>query len=158
MQPQYLCACVSLIICLFIGSGIYSLSFLTFPLDAWLDSRRELRSPLADLSSWPYQNMKPAFSERLSCLPIPEDKPASLRVGLISHLFGRHLAVSPVLFVASWQFFLEFSPCQSCYFSILGTILLKWSILAHLIKSFPTVYGLCSCMKMKMSILLAAHS
>ena len=38
----------------------YSLSHSTH--DARLDSRRELRSPLADLSSWPYQNIKPAFS------------------------------------------------------------------------------------------------
>ena len=50
-------------------------------------------------------------------------------------------------FVASWQFLLEFFLCESCYFSILGPILLKLHILAHLIKSFPTVYGLCSCIK-----------
>ena len=45
----------------FIGSGVYSLSFFIFPLDARFDSRRELTSPLADLSSWPYQIIKPAF-------------------------------------------------------------------------------------------------
>ena len=134
MHPRYLCACVSLIICLFIGSGIYSLSFLTFPLDARLDSRRELRSPVADLSSWTYQNIKPAFSERLSCLS--EDKPAFLRVDLISHLFGRQLAISTVLLVASWQFLLEFSPCKSCYFSILAPILLKLHILAQNFSKF----------------------
>ena len=68
---------------------------------------------------------------------LSEDKAAFLRIGLISHLFGRHLAISPVLFVAFWQFLLEFSPCESCYFSILGPILLKLHILAHLIESFP---------------------
>ena len=154
MQPRCLCACVSFIICLFIGSGIYSLSFLTFPLDAQLDLRWELRSPLADLSSWTYQNIKPAFSERLRAF-ISEGKAAFLRVGMISHLFRRLLAVSPVLFVASWQFLVEFSPCESCYFSILARILLKLHILAHVIKSFPTVYGLCSCIREQNSIPLA---
>ena len=38
--PYYrgsLCACVPLILCLFTGSGIYSLSFFIFPLDARFD-------------------------------------------------------------------------------------------------------------------------
>ena len=156
MQLRYLCAYMSLIIYLFVGSGIYSISFFIFPLDARFDSRWELRSPLADLSSWPYQNIKPAFQQGLRAF-LSEDKPAFLWGGLISHSLGRHLPISPVLFVASWQFLLEFPPCESCYFSILGPILLKLHILAHLItwiKSFPTVYGLCSCIK-KMSIPLA---
>ena len=151
MQPRYLCACVSLIICLFIGSGIYSLSFFISSLDARFDSRWELRSPLADLSSWTYQNIKPTFSGRLLCL-FSEDKPAIPRLGLISHLFGRYLAVSPVLFVSSLQFLLEFSPCESCYFTILGPILLKLHILAQLIESFPTAYGLRNCIEIKLSI------
>ena len=151
MQPRFLCACVSLIICLFISSGIYSLSFLTFPLDARLDSRWELRSPLANLSSWTYQNIKPAFQKGFRAF-LSEDKTAFLRVGQISHLFRRHLAVSPVLFVASWQFLLEFSPWESCYFSILAPILLKLHILAHLINCYPTVYGLCSCIKKKTNV------
>ena len=148
MQPRYLCASVSLIICLFIGSGIYSHSFLTFPLDARLDSRRELRSPSADLLSWTYQDIKSAFSEMLRTF-ISEDKAAFLWVGLISHLFRRHLAVSPVLFVASWQFLLEFSLCECCYFLILDPILLKLHILAPLIESFRTVYVLSSCVEIK---------
>ena len=41
-------------------------------------------------------------------------------IDLISHSFGRHLAIVLVLLVASWQFLLEFSPCESCYFSILA--------------------------------------
>ena len=148
MQPWYLCACVSLIIWLFIGSGIYSLSFLTFPLDAWFDSRRELRSPLVDLSSWTYQNIKPAFLERLLCLPFWRQAILSssrLDLPFVWKTFGRitcpfcsFLAISPWI-----------SPCESCYFSILAPILLKLHILAHLIKSFPTVYGLHSCIKLK---------
>ena len=41
------------------------------------------------------------------------------------------------------------SPCESCYFSILCPILLKLQIFAHLIESFPAVYGLCSCIEIK---------
>ena len=135
MQPQYLCACVSLIICLFIGPGIYSLSFFIFPLDARIDSRWELTLPFADLSSWPYQNISQPFQKGF-CAFLSEDKPAFLWVGLISHLFGRHLDISPVLLVASWQFLLEFPPCESCYFSILAPILLKLHILARNFSKF----------------------
>ena len=158
MLPRYLCACVSLIICLSIGSGFipfpFSFSHSTHDLIRGENSADRL---LADLSSWPYQNIKPAFNKGFRAF-LSEDKPAFLRVGLISHLFGRHLVISPVLFVASWQFLLVFSPCESCYFWIFGPILLKLHILAHLIESFPTVYGLCSCIKIKMPIPLAAHS
>ena len=66
---------------------------------------------------------------------LSEYKPAFLRVDLISHLFERHLAISPVLLVASWQFLLQFSPCKSCYFLILAPLLLKLHILAQNLKS-----------------------
>ena len=59
---------------------------------------------------------------------------------------------------AEWQFLIEFSPCKSCYFSILRPILLKLQNFAHLIESFPIVYGLCSCIKVKMSIPPAPHT
>ena len=86
-------------------------------------------------------------------------------VQTFSHLFTpvptcSHLFTSqwlPTLFM-QWQFLIEFSPCESCYFSILRPILLKFHIFAHLIKSFPMVYGLCSCIEIKMSIPLAAHT
>ena len=146
MQPRYLCACVSFIICLFIGSGIYSLSFFIFPLDARFDSRWELRSPLADLSSWPYQNIKPAFSERLSCLPFwrlaslsssrPDLPFVRKTFGRITCPFCSFLAISPWIF-----------PLWKLLFLIWAPILLKLHILAHLIKSFPTECGLCSCIK-----------
>ena len=42
------------------------------------------------------------------------------------------------------------------YYSVLRPILLKLHILARLMESFPTVYGLCSCIEM--SIPLGAHA
>ena len=57
-----------------------------------------------------------------------------------------------------WQFLVEFSPCESCYFSILRAILLKLHIFAHLIESYSTVYGLSSCIEIIMSIRQAAHT
>ena len=56
-----------------------------------------------------------------------------------------------------WQFLVEFSPCESCYFSISHAILLKLHVFAHLIESYPTVSGLSSCIE-KMSIPQAAHT
>ena len=56
------------------------------------------------------------------------------------------------------QFLIEFSPCESCYFSILRAILLKLHIFAHLIESYPTVYGLSSCVEKKILIPLVAHT
>ena len=56
-----------------------------------------------------------------------------------------------------WQFLVEFSPCESCYFSILRAILLKLHIWAHLIESYPTVHCLNSCVE-KISIPFAAHT
>ena len=50
------------------------------------------------------------------------------------------------------------SPCKSCYLSILRPILLKLQIFAHLIERFSTMYGLCSCIEIKMSIPLGAHA
>ena len=50
---------------------------------------------------------------------------------------------------AQWQFLVEFSPSESCYFSILCAILLKLNIFAHLIESSPTVSGLSSCIERK---------
>ena len=71
-----------------------------------------------------------------------------------------HLFTPPWLSMhfAQWQFFFEFSPWESCYFSILRAILLKLHVFAHLIKSYPTVYGMSSCIEIKMSIPLAAHT
>ena len=75
-----------------------------------------------------------------------------------SHLFTPvHTHLSDYLHSAHWQFFVEFSPCESCYFSILRAILLKLHIWAHLIESYPTVYGLRSCIERKMSIPQAAY-
>ena len=59
---------------------------------------------------------------------------------------------------AQFQFHVELPPWQSCYFSILHPILLKLHILAGLIESFSTVYSLCSCNEIKMSIPLGAHA
>ena len=50
------------------------------------------------------------------------------------------------------------SHCESCYFSILRAILLRLHIFAHLIESHPTVHGLSSCIEIKLSIPLAAHT
>ena len=71
-----------------------------------------------------------------------------------------HLFTPQWLFTlfAEWEFLVEFSSCESCYFSILGPILLKLQIVAHLIESFKTVYGLCSCIKIEMSIPLASFT
>ena len=59
---------------------------------------------------------------------------------------------------AQWQFLVEFSPCENCYFSILCAILLKLHTFADLIKSYPTVHGLSRCIEIKMLIPLAAHT
>ena len=59
---------------------------------------------------------------------------------------------------AQWQFLIEFSPCESCYFLILSAILLKLHIFAHLIESYPTVYNLSGCIEIKLSIPQAAHT
>ena len=59
---------------------------------------------------------------------------------------------------AQWQFLVEFSPCKSCYFSILCAILLKLHLFAHLIESYPTVHSLSSCIEIKLLIPLAAHT
>ena len=59
---------------------------------------------------------------------------------------------------SQWQFLVEFSPCESCYFLILLAILLKLHIFAHLIESYPMVHGLSSCIEIIMSIPLAAHT
>ena len=48
---------------------------------------------------------------------------------------------------AQWQLLIECFPCESCYFSILCAIFLKLHIFAHLIESYPTVYGLSSCVE-----------
>ena len=44
------------------------------------------------------------------------------------------------------------------FYSVLRPILLKLHILAHLIESFPTLYGLWSCIEKGMSIPLGAHA
>ena len=61
------------------------------------------------------------------------------------------------LFV-QWQIFIELSPCESCYFSILRPILLKLHIFAHLIESYSTVSDLSSCIENKISFPQAAHT
>ena len=62
-----------------------------------------------------------------------------------SHLFTALHTLSTLF--SQWQFLVEFSPCESCSFSILRAILLKLHIFAHLIKSYSTVSGLCSCIE-----------
>ena len=76
-------------------------------------------------------------------------------VNTCSHLFTPQW-LSTVF--AQWQFLVEFSPSESFYFSILRAILLKLHVFAHLIKSYQTVYGLSSCIEIKMSIPQAAHT
>ena len=71
-----------------------------------------------------------------------------------SHLFW-HVQSYPHLFTPQWgcmlitefQFFHQFPPFESRYFSVLVPILLKLHILAHIIEGFSTAYGLCSCIK-----------
>ena len=77
-------------------------------------------------------------------------------VHICSHLFKTvhpcsHLFTPQWLstLFAQWQFLVEFSPCESCYFSILHAILLKLHIFAHLIENYLTVSGLSSCFKKK---------
>ena len=75
-----------------------------------------------------------------------------------SHLFTPvHISVTITLFT-QWQFLVEFSPCESCYFAILRAILLKLHIFAHLIESYPMVHDFSSCIEIIMSIPLAAHT
>ena len=59
---------------------------------------------------------------------------------------------------AQWQLLVEIFPCESCYFSILRAIFLKLHIFAHLIQTYTTVYGLSSCIEIKLLIPLAAHT
>ena len=87
--------------------------------------------------------------------PVPTCSHLFTTVHTCSHLFTPHWLAT--LF-AQWQFLVEFSPCESCYFSILSAILLKLHIFAHLIESYPTVYGLSSCIELIMSIPQAAHT
>ena len=61
-------------------------------------------------------------------------------------------------FVAQFQLFLQISPSESCYFSVLCPIMLKLHILSRLIESFATAYGLCSCIEIKLSIPLEAYA
>ena len=51
-----------------------------------------------------------------------------------------------------------FCTFECCYPSVLRPILLKLHILTHLIESFPTLYGLWSCIEVKLSIPLGAHA
>ena len=74
-----------------------------------------------------------------------------------SHLFTTVHTPETTLF-AQLHFLVEFSPWESCYFSILDLCLVKLHILAGLIESFPTEYGMFSCNEMKMSIPLGAHA
>ena len=66
-----------------------------------------------------------------------------------------HTLVTTLL--AQRRFLVEFSPWESCSFSILRAILLKLHIFAQLIESYPTVSGWSSCIK-KRSIPQAAHT
>ena len=63
-----------------------------------------------------------------------------------SRLFTPHWLAT--LF-AQWQLLIEFSPGESCFFSILRAIFLKLHIFTHLIESYPTVHGLSSCVRKK---------
>ena len=68
-----------------------------------------------------------------------------------------HLSDLSTLFVQR-KFLVDFSPRDSCYFSILRAFLLRLHISAHLINSYPTVYDLSSCIQIKISIPQAAHT
>ena len=161
MQPRYLCACVSLIICLSIRSGIYSL-FCHFPLNAQFDSTWELRSPLADLLSWPDQNIKLTVWEKQYFTPVLTCSNLFKPFHTCSHLFTMvHTCSHLSNYLRSSQnhsFSLNFSLPKAVIFQ--SYVLSCWNckFFAHLIKSFPTVYCLCSCIEIKMSILLAAHT
>ena len=84
-----------------------------------------------------------------------------LRRNSTSHLFWP-VQTCPNLFTIQWPCTLvaqfQFPPFEGFYFSVLHRILLKLHILAHLIESFPMMYSLCSCIKIKMSIPLRAHA
>ena len=73
------------------------------------------------------------------------------------HLFTTVHTSETTLFV-QLQFLGEFSPWESCYLSILDLCWVKLHILAGLIDSFPTEFGMCSCNEIKMSIPLGAHA
>ena len=51
-----------------------------------------------------------------------------------------------------------FRPIEGSHSSVLCRILLKVHILTRLIESFPTLYGLWSCIEVKLSIPLGAHA
>ena len=51
-----------------------------------------------------------------------------------------------------------FCTFECSYSSVLRCILLKLHILTRLIESFPTLYGLWSCIEIKLSIPLGAHA
>ena len=51
-----------------------------------------------------------------------------------------------------------FCTFECSYSSVLRPVLLKLHILTHLIESFPTVYGMWSCIEIEMSIPLGAHA
>ena len=51
-----------------------------------------------------------------------------------------------------------FCTFECSYSSVLHPILLKLHILTHLIETFPTLYGLWSCIEIGMSIPLGAHA
>ena len=89
--------------------------------------------------------------------PVPTCSHLFTPVHNCSHLFTTvHTSVTTLF--AQWQFLVEFSPRRSCYFSILCAILLKLNIFAHLIESYPMVHGLSSCIEIKLSIPLVAHT
>ena len=52
----------------------------------------------------------------------------------------------------------KFCPFEGPFFSFLRPILLKLNIWTHPIESFPTAYGLWSCIEIKMSSPLGAHA
>ena len=72
------------------------------------------------------------------------------------------LHTCPDLFAPQWRCQLvaqfQFSRFKICYLSVLRCILLKLHILGRLIKSFPTPYGLCSCVEIKLLIPLEAQA
>ena len=73
-------------------------------------------------------------------------------VHAFSKLFTPVHTLVTVHAVAQWQFLVEFSPCESYYFSILHVILLKLHIFAHLMESYPTGSGLCGWIEKKYTV------
>ena len=119
------------------------------------------KTVLHTCSDWlkPGQNFSHLFPPVHTCsqlfTPVPTCSQLFTLVHTCSQLFTPQWLYT--LF-AQWQFLVELSRCESCYFSILRAILLKLHIFAHLIESYPTVHDWSSSIEIKMLIPLAAHT